>query len=156
MEQQLMQPTTADIIKKFKDLTIRDGGSQLLQQYNKADGPSNEHRAVVPYQVGRSSKHGALVPYKIKEKRKKLRPEVDLDPGTLRMWNLIMNIDDGTTKDQTSNEDEEKWWQKEREVFEGRIQSFTARMHLILGICSLKYFLLFREFTIFFNGFTIY
>lgn len=133
MEQQLMQPTTADIIRKFKDLTIRDGGSQLPQQYNKADGPSTGHSAVVPYQVGPSGEHGALVPYQIKEKCKKPKPEVDLDPGTLRMWNLIMNIDDGTTKDQTSNEDIEKWWQKEREVFEGRIQSFTARMHLILG-----------------------
>lgn len=154
-----MQSTTADIIRKFKDLTIRDGGSQLPLQCNKADGPSNVHNAVVPYQVGPSSERGALVPHQIKEKRKKLKPEVVLDPGTLRMWNLIMNIDDGTTKDQTSNEDMEKWWQKEREVFEGRIQSFTARMHLILGICSLKYFPLFREFTIhffFFNVFTIF
>lgn len=122
MGQQLTQPTTADITRKSEALTTGD---------NKAYGPSSGPGAVVPYQVGPSGVHGALVPYQLKEKRKKLRPEVALDPGTLRMWNLIMKIDDGTSKDQKTRD--EKWWEKEREVFGGRIQSFTARMHLILG-----------------------
>lgn len=33
----------------------------------------------------------------------------------------------------TTDPDKEKWWEAEREVFNGRVEKFIARMHLVQG-----------------------
>ncbi|XP_017650170.2 DNA glycosylase/AP lyase ROS1-like isoform X1 [Gossypium arboreum] len=74
-----------------------------------------------------------LVPYQGPfQPLKKIRPLVVLDPETVRVWNLLMGIDVERIKNEAS-EEKEKWWQKEREVFAGRVASFIARMQQIQG-----------------------
>ncbi|CAN6452357.1 unnamed protein product [Victoria cruziana] len=85
--------------------------------------------ALVPYI------DGTMVPYTgnfepLKTRRQ--RPKVDLDNETNRVWNLLMGSAtikgiDGTDADKA------KWWEEERNVFRGRVDSFIARMHLIQG-----------------------
>lgn len=45
-----------------------------------------------------------------------------------------------------TNKEKEKWWENERKVFHGRVDSFIARMHLVQGtfpyILNLKSYLL--------------
>ncbi|KAJ6816423.1 protein ROS1-like isoform X2 [Iris pallida] len=65
-------------------------------------------------------------------KRKRPRARVDLDPETNRVWKVLMgseNIDGDAGQDM----DKEKWWEKERQIYRGRVDSFIARMHLIQG-----------------------
>ncbi|XP_073317161.1 DNA glycosylase/AP lyase ROS1-like isoform X2 [Primulina huaijiensis] len=89
-----------------------------------------ENYALVPYQSG-----GAVVPFDSlldQVKRRQHRPKVDLDDETTRVWKLLLdNINsegiDGTDEENT------KWWEEERRVFNGRADSFIARMHLIQG-----------------------
>jgi hypothetical protein len=70
-------------------------------------------------------------------KRKRPRAKVDLDFETTRVWNLLMGNNaepvDGT------DVEKERWWQQEREVFQGRANSFIARMRLVQGT-AVKYF----------------
>lgn len=87
-------------------------------------GPSN---ALVPY-------GGAvMVPYERPlqlVKKQRPRAKVDLDFETTRVWNLLMGKSaepDGT------DVKKERWWQQEREVFQGRANSFIARMRLVQG-----------------------
>ncbi|PPD66462.1 hypothetical protein GOBAR_DD36655 [Gossypium barbadense] len=86
---------------------------QKLQSFHISDN------TLVPYQ-------GPFQPLK------KIRPLVVLDPETVRVWNLLMGIDVERIKNEAS-EEKEKWWQKEREVFAGRVASFIARMQQIQG-----------------------
>ncbi|XVF75708.1 hypothetical protein PTKIN_Ptkin13bG0208400 [Pterospermum kingtungense] len=105
-----------DIINKFKGLT-------LDEKNNKAK--TEEQRALVVYKGA-----GTVVPFEFIKKRKP-RPKVDLDPETNRIWNLLMGKEgehvEGTDKEK------EKWWEEERRVFHGRVDSFIARMHLVQG-----------------------
>ncbi|XP_021278782.1 protein ROS1-like isoform X1 [Herrania umbratica] len=78
----------------------------------------------------RISDEGTLVPYQGTKKKKSSK--VDLDSETLRVWNLLMNIDDGGSEKEAS-EETEKWWAKEREIFFGYVSSFNARMYQIQG-----------------------
>lgn len=78
----------------------------------------------------RISDEGTLVPYQGTKKKKSSK--VDLDSETLRVWNLLMNIDDGGSEEEAS-EETEKWWAKEREIFFGYVSSFNARMYQIQG-----------------------
>jgi len=87
-------------------------------------GPSN---ALVPY-------GGAvMVPYERPlqlVKKQRPRAKVDLDFETTRVWNLLMGKSaepDGT------DVEKERWWQREREVFQGRANSFIALMRLVQG-----------------------
>ncbi|EEF33793.1 Protein ROS1, putative [Ricinus communis] len=100
-----------------------------------------EQNALVPYSAGNEQQNalvlyrsnGTVVPYTdslIKKRRS--RPQVDLDEETNKVWRLLMaNINsegiNGTT------EDKAKWWEEERNVFRGRANSFIARMHLVQG-----------------------
>jgi hypothetical protein len=93
--------------------------------------PSN---ALVPYD------DRMVVPYERPlrlVKRKRPRAKVDLDFETTRVWNLLMGNNaepvDGT------DVEKERWWQQEREVFQGRANSFIARMRLVQGT-AVKYF----------------
>lgn len=88
-----------------------------------------EQGALVPYKG-----NGALVPYEAYDlaKSRKPRPKVDLDPETNRLWNLLMGKE-GSEYKETMDKDKAKWWEEEREVFQGRADSFIARMHLVQG-----------------------
>ncbi|GJM88739.1 hypothetical protein PR202_ga05292 [Eleusine coracana subsp. coracana] len=84
--------------------------------------------ALIPYG------DGVVVPYERPlqiVKRQRPRAKVDLDFETTRVWNLLMGSKaepaDGT------DVEKEKWWHQEREVFQGRANSFIARMRLVQG-----------------------
>ncbi|KAL5545938.1 hypothetical protein UlMin_005625 [Ulmus minor] len=63
---------------------------------------------------------------------KKLRPKVDLDDETSRVWRLLLENINSEGIDGT-DEEKAKWWENERSVFRGRADSFIARMHLVQG-----------------------
>ncbi|CAA3014678.1 ROS1-like isoform X1 [Olea europaea subsp. europaea] len=89
-----------------------------------------EQYALVPYQG-----NGALVPFDgsfYLGKRCHLRPEVDLDDETDRVWKLLLENINSEGIDGT-DEEKEKWWEEERRVFHGRADSFIAHMHLVQG-----------------------
>ncbi|XP_051122554.1 DNA glycosylase/AP lyase ROS1-like isoform X2 [Andrographis paniculata] len=68
------------------------------------------------------------------KKPKQPQPKVDLDLETMRVWNQL--IENGSSEDTgpgPSNSDREEYWRQQREIFRGRVDSFIARMHLILG-----------------------
>ncbi|KAJ0972697.1 hypothetical protein J5N97_020656 [Dioscorea zingiberensis] len=60
------------------------------------------------------------------------RPKVDLDAETDRVWKLLM-WKEGKEESDTLNKNKDKWWEDERQVFHGRVDSFIARMHLVQG-----------------------
>uniref|UniRef100_A0A0E0DS65 Demeter RRM-fold domain-containing protein n=2 Tax=Oryza meridionalis TaxID=40149 RepID=A0A0E0DS65_9ORYZ len=64
-------------------------------------------------------------------KKQRPRAKVDLDFETTRVWNLLM----GKAADPVdgTDVDKERWWKQEREVFQGRANSFIARMRLVQG-----------------------
>lgn len=86
-------------------------------------------KALVPYNGDRS-----VVPYQEFEllKKHKPRPKVDLDAETERTWKLLMGKG-GSEGLEGTDKEKEKWWDEERNVFHGRVDSFIARMHLIQG-----------------------
>ncbi|GFP97813.1 transcriptional activator demeter [Phtheirospermum japonicum] len=86
--------------------------------------------ALVPYK-----RDGAVVPYEEFDpvKKRRPRPRVDLDPETNRLWNLLMGSKEGGASAETMDTDKQKWWEEERKVFRGRVDSFIARMHLVQG-----------------------
>ncbi|VAH07922.1 unnamed protein product [Triticum turgidum subsp. durum] len=65
-------------------------------------------------------------------KKQRPRAKVELDFETTRVWNLLMGKATDVPVD-GNDVDKEKWWQQEREVFQGRANSFVARMRLIQG-----------------------
>ncbi|XP_047162810.1 DNA glycosylase/AP lyase ROS1-like [Vigna umbellata] len=73
---------------------------------------------------------GAIVPLQIKKQH--LRPKVDLDDETDRVWKLLL-LDINSPGIDGTDEDRAKWWEEERNVFRGRADSFIARMHLVQG-----------------------
>ncbi|KAL6507856.1 hypothetical protein OROGR_024051 [Orobanche gracilis] len=89
-----------------------------------------QQHAIVPFQ-----RSVALIPFDGSHdqvRRRRPRPKVDLDDETTRVWKLLLeNINsegiDGTDEEKT------KWWEEERRVFNGRADSFIARMHLVQG-----------------------
>ncbi|KAK4856828.1 hypothetical protein QYF36_021740 [Acer negundo] len=105
------------LTKQFKRLKIKGGGKRSKKKGRNSQGPN--------------SGDGTLVPYQEQRNRKRITGKVLLDPDTMRVWNQLMNIQDAN-EEQTNPEKEERW-RREREIFQGRIESFTARMHLILG-----------------------
>lgn len=111
-----------DITNCMKDLRITDSGKEIAWK---------EKSALVPYRG-----EDAVVPYEEFDpvKKRQPRPRVDLDPETNRLWNLLMGKEGGGSAE-TMTADKEKWWEEERKVFRGRVDSFIARMHLVQGIC---------------------
>lgn len=102
-----------------------------LQISNNGSGNEGEHKALVPYMGD-----GAVVPYEALDpvKKRRPRPKVDLDPETNRLWNLLMGDNEGNESAETMDNNKQKWWEEERRVFRGRVDSFIARMHLVQGI----------------------
>lgn len=105
-----------EVIHKFQSLNLN--GSSNGQQ-------KPDQNALVLYKG-----NGAVVPYEIK--KRKPRPKVDLDPETNRIWNLLMGKE-GSENLEGTDKEKEKWWEDERKVFRGRVDSFIARMHLVQG-----------------------
>eukprot|EP01018_Ginkgo_biloba_P008217 Gb_33269 [translate_table: standard] len=67
-------------------------------------------------------------------KKKKIRPRVILDAETNRVWNLLMGKGESDDKETAPNEDRERWWDVERQLFKGRVVSFIARMRTVQGM----------------------
>ncbi|CAI9759799.1 unnamed protein product [Fraxinus pennsylvanica] len=109
-----------DIIDSLKSLSINSSGKEIVGE---------EQGALVPYK-----QDGAVVPYEEFDpiKKRRPRPKVDLDPETNRLWNLLMGKE-GSESTETTDKNKEKWWEEERKVFRGRVDSFIARMHLVQG-----------------------
>ncbi|KAL3518486.1 hypothetical protein ACH5RR_021075 [Cinchona calisaya] len=102
----------ADLLQKLESMHIRDESGQLVVREQ-------------------DTMHGSLIPYKGR-KSKQPTPKVDLDPETMRVWNMLMGID-GSEETTQNNDEKEKWWEEQRDMFHNRVDSFIARMHLIQG-----------------------
>ncbi|XP_042436649.1 protein ROS1A-like isoform X3 [Zingiber officinale] len=116
-----------DVTCRLRDLRVFEFDPTNIQN---AIVPTNIQNAIVPY-VG----DGVIIPYEGPfdlTKKRRPRPKVDLDHETNRVWNLLMGKERGDT-DQGTNAEKEKWWEVERQVFRGRVDSFIARMHLVQG-----------------------
>ncbi|KAM0845026.1 hypothetical protein ACQ4PT_056666 [Festuca glaucescens] len=77
---------------------------------------------------------GMFVPYERPlplVKKQRPRAKVNLDFETTRVWNLLMGK--ATEPVDGTDVEKERWWKQEREVFQGRANSFTARMRLVQG-----------------------
>ncbi|XP_038712600.1 transcriptional activator DEMETER-like isoform X2 [Tripterygium wilfordii] len=114
-------PISVDqILHRLNDLNLRG-------RSNESGG--QEENALVPYKTD-----GTIVPYEGFGflKKCKPRPKVDLDPETNRLWNLLMGKE-GVKSLEGTEKEKEKWWEEERKIFRGRVDSFIARMHLVQG-----------------------
>uniref|UniRef100_A0A7N0U9Z3 HhH-GPD domain-containing protein n=1 Tax=Kalanchoe fedtschenkoi TaxID=63787 RepID=A0A7N0U9Z3_KALFE len=74
---------------------------------------------------------GTLVPFDGSQTKKR-RAKVDLDEETSRVWRLLLENINSQGVDGT-DEEKARWWENERKVFNGRANSFIARMHLVQG-----------------------
>ncbi|GAB2235841.1 hypothetical protein Drorol1_Dr00026282 [Drosera rotundifolia] len=86
--------------------------------------------SLVPYR-----KDGTMVPFEgtfNPMKKRRERAKVDLDDETTKVWKLLLENIDNEGIDGT-DEDKAKWWEEERRVFHGRVDSFIARMRLVQG-----------------------
>ncbi|KAK9755489.1 hypothetical protein RND81_01G028900 [Saponaria officinalis] len=123
---------------------------QLTQRFRKLDinrgkrkNSRKQNRSIVPYRGNKQEqnalvlydKDGSMVPYEgpfnpINKRRQRAR--VDLDDETTRVWRLLLeNIDNEGVNG--TDEEKAKWWENERSVFQGRVDSFIARMRLVQG-----------------------
>ncbi|KAJ8532762.1 hypothetical protein K7X08_015651 [Anisodus acutangulus] len=99
-----------------------DLNGESIHQYQYAEN------ALVIYQ-----RDGSIVPFSGSFVRKRQpRPKVDLDDETTRVWKLLLQDINSEGIDGT-DEDKAKWWESERGVFHGRVDSFVARMRLVQG-----------------------
>ncbi|GMI65821.1 hypothetical protein HRI_000251400 [Hibiscus trionum] len=117
----------------------------LLEQFNRLDinregstSAYQEQNALVPY-IMRYQEQNALVVYRdgtiipfVPTRKRRPRPKVDLDEETTRVWKLLLENINSEGIDGT-DEDKARWWEEERRVFNGRADSFIARMHLVQG-----------------------
>ncbi|KAK4480404.1 hypothetical protein RD792_013476 [Penstemon davidsonii] len=108
------------ITDRMNNLRLSNNGKEIVRE---------EQSALVPYKGD-----GAIVAYEAFDpiKKRRPRPKVDLDPETNRLWNLLMGKEGSESADKVDI-DKEKWWEEERKVFRGRVDSFIARMHLVQG-----------------------
>ncbi|KAK4746890.1 hypothetical protein SAY87_025927 [Trapa incisa] len=114
------EPTTV-VMSNSKGLTTIDEITNHLSDVNF----EREDGVIVPYKA-----EGAIVP--LEGKKHRPRPKVELDPQTSKMWNLLMGkVTDGGHEE--NSEEKEKWWENERKMFRGRVDSFIARMRLVQG-----------------------
>ncbi|KAJ8551446.1 hypothetical protein K7X08_021461 [Anisodus acutangulus] len=107
--------------------TITRRLERLVISDSKEDAAQEEQKALVPYKGS-----GTVIPYEGFDpiKRRKPRPKVDLDPETNRLWNLLMGKEG---IGETTDKENEKYWEDERKVVRGRVDSFIARMRLVQG-----------------------
>ncbi|GKD91586.1 hypothetical protein Tco_1367093, partial [Tanacetum coccineum] len=67
---------------------------------------------------------GALV--KRVNKKRKFTPVVDLNNESLRVWKLLME-NDGSEPVEEMDKDREEWWESQRNIFRGRVDSFICQ-----------------------------
>ncbi|KAE8666284.1 Protein ROS1 [Hibiscus syriacus] len=110
----------------------------LVEQSNHLDINREEQNAIVPYNI-KYKEQNALVLYRDgtivqfgPTKKRRPRPKVELDEETNRVWKLLLENINSEGIDGT-DEEKVKWWEEERMVFQGRADSFIARMHLVQG-----------------------
>ncbi|XP_073006839.1 protein ROS1A-like isoform X1 [Typha latifolia] len=108
------------MIQKMKCLDINRAQQSASAQVQNALVPY-EGGAMVPYEG----------PFELLKKRRS-RAKVDLDPETNRVWKLLMGKEASDGVD-GMDKNKEKWWEEERRIFRGRVDSFIARMHLVQG-----------------------
>ncbi|KAL4354289.1 hypothetical protein GQ457_06G009770 [Hibiscus cannabinus] len=117
------------LLEQFNQLGINREGSAIAYQEKNALVPYTmryqEHNALVVY------RDGTIVPFGPTRKRRP-RPKVELDDETNRVWKLLLQNINSEGIDGT-DEEKAKWWEEERRVFNGRADSFIARMHLVQG-----------------------
>ncbi|KAF8042529.1 hypothetical protein BT93_A0993 [Corymbia citriodora subsp. variegata] len=125
------QMTSLDaIIKQLEHLDINretDGIQNALASYEMTN---HEHNALVLYK-----RDGTIMPFDNsfgQMKKRRPRPKVDLDEETSRVWKLLLENINSEGIDGT-DEEKARWWEEERRVFQGRADSFIARMHLVQG-----------------------
>nr|GMC86278.1 protein ROS1-like [Ipomoea batatas] len=111
------------IVEQFNHLNINAESNQLAY-HNQGTN------AIVLYQ-----QDGTIVPFEgafgqIRKRRP--RAKVELDDETTRVWMLLMQ-DINSEGIQGTDETKAKWWEGERQVFHGRVESFIARMRLVQG-----------------------
>ncbi|KAF2294848.1 hypothetical protein GH714_022498 [Hevea brasiliensis] len=111
--------TTEEIIYRMECLNLNERSNEMKDK---------AQNALVPHKGG-----GTLVPYERFDlvKRRKPRPKVDLDPETERVWKPLMWKEGCEGTEETY--EKKQWWEQERRVFRGRVDSFIARMHLVQG-----------------------
>ncbi|CAG7905987.1 unnamed protein product [Brassica rapa] len=74
---------------------------------------------------------GAVVPYEIKGEKPKAK--VQLDDETTRLWTKLLMGKGDKNGDEDMNKSKEKWWEEERKVFRGRVDSYNVCMQLVQG-----------------------
>ncbi|XP_059627021.1 protein ROS1A-like [Cornus florida] len=149
-----------DITRRLKDVCINDEGCrQLVVHHQNApcrqlvvDHQNAPYRQLVVHQqnaqccqlvVHQQNTHpereqsGALVPREqsgalVPLKKRKSQPKVDLDAESMRVWKLLTD-NDGSHEEEEHDKDKKKWWEKQREVFRGRVDSFINRLNHIQG-----------------------
>ncbi|WOL02267.1 protein ROS1-like isoform X2 [Canna indica] len=110
-----------DITEQIKHMTITE---------THEDAIAIAENALVPYVGG-----GMIVPHMGQfyiARKQRIRPKVDLDEESFRVWNLLMGKGCNDSMEEKDSE-KEKRWEEERKVFHGRVDSFIARMHLVQG-----------------------
>ncbi|CAN8270051.1 unnamed protein product [Cochlearia groenlandica] len=113
------------ITKLFKELDINRESLCL---------PQNRETAIILHQntiqeQKLAVQDGSLVSY---SHGKKHLPKVNLDDETNRVWKLLMVSIESEGVDGL-DDDKQKWWKDERELFHDRANSFIARMRLVQG-----------------------
>ncbi|KAI8524244.1 hypothetical protein RHMOL_Rhmol13G0135300 [Rhododendron molle] len=103
-----------DVIVGLEGLHISDAGGQLVVHNQNAHGKDGQQKAVIVY------------------KKRKQPPKVDIDQETMRVWKLLTASRDEDVEEER-NEEKEKWWEEQRYIFRGRVDSFVSRMHLVQG-----------------------
>lgn len=76
----------------------------------------------------------------IKADKKLVTAKVNLDPETIKEWDVLM-VNDSPSRSYDDKETEAKW-KKEREIFQTRIDLFINRMHRLQGTLLLLSLLL--------------
>lgn len=73
-----------------------------------------------------------------KAKKKLVHAKVNLDPETIKEWELLMENDLPDTS-HVNDEETECKWKEERKIFQSRIELFINRMHFLQGALLLLY-----------------
>ncbi|CAH9133990.1 unnamed protein product [Cuscuta epithymum] len=102
------------IIQQLENLKIDDKQCQLVVRNRNLQG------GILPYQK-------KIVPLK-----KQKIAKVDLDPETIRMWNLLMERDASELPEDT-DEEKKTNWEEQRELFRHRVKVFISCMHILQG-----------------------
>uniref|UniRef100_A0A2P2KM56 Transcriptional activator DEMETER-like isoform X2 n=1 Tax=Rhizophora mucronata TaxID=61149 RepID=A0A2P2KM56_RHIMU len=108
-----------EIMLRLEHLNINEGSNEDIK----------DQKALVPFKTD-----GAIAPHDgfALMRRHRPRPKAEIDPETERVWKLLMGKEGSEGLEETDKE-KAHWWEEERRIFHGRVDSFIARMHLVQG-----------------------